>query len=159
MTHILKSVLAPEKGTWVLLSFIAFFGVIVLVNSIFITNALRTHSGVVTDQPYEKGLAFNTMAEAAKNQPKLQQTALYQDGVLKWSLQDVAGIPVTADVTATLVWPVRKGFDHQVNLQASESAGIYQTVLDLPKKGQWSAHLKASWQGQSFQTRYTFIAR
>ena len=60
------SIFNPHKGTWVLFSFVAFFGVIIAVNSVFITTALNSHSGVVTKQPYEKGLAYNQYLEKAE---------------------------------------------------------------------------------------------
>ena len=55
------------EGRHVLLGFIAFFGVIFLVNGIFVYYALGTFGGGDTSDPYRKGLHYNdTLAEAAR---------------------------------------------------------------------------------------------
>ena len=151
------SVLSREKGTWVLLSFIAFFGVIVAVNAVFITTALKTHSGVVTKQPYEKGLAYDEILQAAQNQPDLQQEAIYENGVLRWSLKTEDGQPLNADVSALLVRPVQGGYDYEAPLLKIGN-GIYEAALELPMKGRWDALLKAQWNNSQYQIRYSFIA-
>ena len=152
-----SKILNSEKGTWVFLSFVAFFGVIVAVNSIFITTALNTHSGVVTDQPYEKGLAYNEMLKTAREQPKIKQEATFENGVLRWTLHDKNGKRIEADVTARLVRTVKGGKDFEVTLQ-HVSQGLYETNLNLPMKGRWDALLKAEWQNQQYQTHLSFMA-
>jgi nitrogen fixation protein FixH len=149
---------SPEKGTWVFLSFLSFFGVIVLVNTVFITTALTTHSGVVTKQPYEKGLAYNDILKTALAQPDLEQKALFEDGILRWSLKDEAGDVVDAKVTARLVRPVDDGLDFEVVL-TQISSGVYETDLELPIKGSWEALLRAEWKTQIYQTRFSLIAK
>ena len=148
----------PEKGTWVLLSFIAFFGVIVAVNAVFITTALSTHSGVVTEQPYEKGLAYDETLKAARAQPDLQQKAYFENSVLRWVLHDENGQTLNADVSARLVRPVKYGQDFDV-VMTQTSGGVYEADLNLSMKGRWEAQLKAEWQTQQYQTRFSFIAK
>ena len=152
----MNTLLKPEKGFWVLLIFVAFFGVIIIVNSIFITTALRTHSGVITDKPYEKGLEFDAMAKAARAQPVMRQTVSYADGVLRWVLADADGVPLQAKVTARLIWPTKDGYDFEVDLMPV-GTGIYEAVLELPKSGQWHARLEAKWNAQQYQTRHSFM--
>lgn len=152
------SVFNPEKGTWVLLSFIAFFGVIVAVNTVFITTALSTHSGVVTEQPYEKGLAYDETLKAARAQPDLQQKAYFENGVLRWVLHDENGQPLNADVNARLVRPVKDGQDFEV-VMTQALGGVYEADLNLPMKGRWEAQLRAEWQTRQYQTRLSFIAK
>ncbi len=154
----MQNLLNPEKGTWVLLLFIAFFGIIIAVNSIFIYNALNSHSGVITDNPYRKGIAFNKTLAQAKTQPKLKQTAYYQDGILQWHLRDENNVPLKASVTATLIRTVKDGHDFDVIL-TQRTPGIYEAALDLPMKGQWSAQMKATWKTLQYQTRLTFMAK
>lgn len=148
----------PEKGTWVLLSFIAFFSVVVVVNTVFITTALSTHSGVVTDQPYEKGLAYNDILEAAKSQPSIVQFASYEEGVLRWSLVDDSGQPLDAEVHARIMRPVEDGQDFDIPM-VRVALGVYEADLDLPMEGRWEAQLKAKWQSQQYRTRLSFIAK
>ena len=146
--------LHKEKGTWVLLCFIAFFGVIVVVNSIFIYNALGTHSGVVTKQPYEKGLAYNETLEKARSQPDIAHIVSYQDGILRWELPGVDD----ARGSARIVRPVHDGYDFDVTLRRV-GGGVYEVQPDLPLRGQWTAKLKATWNNKNLQTAHDFIAR
>ncbi|MEQ1705902.1 MAG: FixH family protein, partial [Rickettsiales bacterium] len=69
--------------------FVAFFGFIAAVNAVMVTLAIRTHSGVVTEHPYEKGLAYNQVVEAEKNQQKLgwNGDVKYENGNLYFSLR------------------------------------------------------------------------
>ncbi len=148
----------PEKGTWVLVIFVAFFGLIVAVNSVFIYNALSTHSGVITEDPYRKGLAYNDVLSAAKSQPKLTETIAYEKGVLRWTALDQNGQSLDATVTAKLVRDVKDGHDFDVELNKVNS-GTYEAALDLPLKGRWSVQIKAVWDKNQYQTRHTIIAK
>ncbi len=148
----------PEKGTWVLMIFTAFFGLIIAVNSVFIYNAINSHSGVVTDNPYRKGLAYNDVLEAARAQPKIRENVFYHNGVLRWMADDEAGVPLEAYVVAKLVRTVKDGHDFDVVLKRIKP-GLYEVALDLPMKGQWSAQIKAIWDSKQYQARHTFIAK
>ena len=144
--------LNAQKGTWVLLSFIAFFGVIIAVNAVFIKTALDTHSGVVTEQPYEKGLAFNDVLEKAKAQPDIEHDVSFKDGVLQLHLP-VSG----AQVQASFFRPVKEGQDFEVVLR-EQKEGVYITTPNMPLPGSWTVRLKVTWDNQVFQTAHDFIA-
>jgi nitrogen fixation protein FixH len=58
-------------GRTVLLTFLAFFGVIFAVNGLLLYYALATHSGVVAQEPYRKGLAYNDRIAADARQSEL----------------------------------------------------------------------------------------
>ncbi|MGB0718856.1 MAG: FixH family protein, partial [Bdellovibrionales bacterium] len=106
------------KGSHVFLIFAAFFGIIIAVNGVFIYTALGTHTGVVTERPYEKGLAYNDTLEQAKAQPRWQTAAAYDNGVLTWRLLDEGAKPLDgAAVSAKLIRPVQDGNDFEVTLQ------------------------------------------
>ena len=152
-----KSLLAPEKGTWVLLCFVAFFGLVVAVNAVFISTALRTHSGVVTDQPYEKGLAYNETLAQARAQPAVKHDASWKDGVLSWQLLDETDEPIDAEVSALLYRSVKDGSDFKVEMKPAGN-GLYKARVDLPMKGRWEAQLKALWNNSQYQTRFVFVA-
>ena len=145
----------PEKGFWVLCCFLGFFAVVVGVNSVFITTALSTHSGVITDQPYEKGLAYDAMKDAASSQPEIIQTASFENGILRWTLFHPDDTPIEADVTVRLVWPVKDGYDFETSLKHI-APGVYEAAPAFPLKGRWSAQLKAVWTDNTqYQTRMT----
>ena len=148
----------PEKGTWVLMSFVAFFGVIIAVNSIFITNALSSYSGVITENPYRKGIAYNQVLQAVEEQPTLEQSASYKDGVLYWNLLDEHDQPLTADVHVNMVLAIKDGFDYQLPLEQSDP-GRYHAAINTAHKGLWHAHLKASWNNTHYQTRLPIIIK
>ena len=154
----MAELLNPNKGTWVFLCFFAFFAMIVVVNVVFIKTALSTHSGVVTEHAYEKGLAYNEKLKAARSQPELQTKAVFEDSVLRWHLKDENGQSLNADVSARLVRPVKDGQDFDV-IMTQASRGVYEADLNLPMKGRWEAQLSAKWQTQHYQTRFSFIAK
>lgn len=154
----MKTLFDPNKGTWVLMCFVLFFSIVVGVNVVFIRTALNTHSGVVTEQPYEKGLAFNTQLQEARLQPNLQQVASFENGVLRWSLKDDAGNPLDAEVSARLMRPVKSGYDFDVVLNKVD-AGVYEVVLELPFKGQWKAQMRATWETSQYQKVLLFQAK
>ncbi len=143
----------PKKGTWVLLCFVAFFGVIIAVNTVFITTALNTHSGVVVEQPYEKGLAFNETLKKAKAQEAIEYDVSYEGGVLKLVL------PVDeANVQASFMRPIKEGDDFEMAL-THRGGGVYEAVPEMPLPGAWRVRLKATWKTQTFQTTHDFIAQ
>lgn len=153
----MKSILAPEKGTWVLLCFVAFFALVVAVNVVFISTALSTHSGVVTDQPYEKGLAYNETLAAADAQPVVKHKPSWENGVLKWELFDESGRSIDANVTALLYRSVKDGSDFTVTMEPVAD-GVYEAAIDLPMEGRWEAQLKALWNSSQYQTRFVFVS-
>lgn len=153
MAHIL----APEKGTWVFLLFVAFFGMIIAVNTVFITAALNTNSGIITDKPYEKGLEYDAMLDAAQKQPEVQHHASFENNMLSWTIRHTDGRAIDAEVTALLVRPVKDGHDFEITLK-KQNADTYSAKTDLPLKGKWQAVLKAKWKKQQYQTRFSFIA-
>ena len=146
-------------GKRVLLYFVMFFGVIIVVNAVFIYSALNSFTGVVTENPYEKGLAYNETLAKAKEQPKMNDRVSYNNGILQWNLVDNENIAIdTATVTASLVRPVQDGYDFDTTLKNAGN-GEYKATLDLPLKGLWQAHLKATWNNTQYQTTYEFQAK
>ena len=142
-----------SDGLFVLMCFVAFFALIVCVNSVFIYMALKTHSGVVTEDPYEKGLAFNETLEKAKAQPDLGDKVSYEAGVLHWKL------PITgASVKASLIRSVRDGHDFDIAL-THLGDGVYEARPEMPLPGAWTAKLKATWNNKEFQTSHDFMAQ
>lgn len=143
----------PLSGRRVFLYFFAFFGVIIAVNSVFISNALKTHSGLVIEQAYEKGLSYNETLDAARNQPDIEHEVSYNSGVLRWKLpmQD-------ATVSAKIKRRIKDGHDFEVTFE-HVGGGVYEASPDFPMIGAWTAHLKAAWNNTTFQTRHDLIAQ
>ena len=134
------------EGRHVLLGFIAFFGVIFLVNGIFVYFALATFGGGDTGDPYRKGLHYNdTLAEAARQSDQgWKEQLVYgaETGRLTLSLSDKAGQPVSGlHIDATIG---RAATDRQdVSVKLGEvQAGNYDAVLHLAP-GQWVVQLQS----------------
>ncbi len=141
------------RDKWILVYFLLFFGCIIAVNAVFVYKAISTQPGVVADHTYARGLKFDQILEEAKQQPQIQNKITYEDGMLRWSL------PVeNATVTAKLVRPVQDGYDFEVTLSLDEN-GVYAVPLDTPLPGVWTAHLKAKWDDQQFQSAYDFVVQ
>lgn len=145
---------APNpKDKWIPRYFVMFFAVIVVLDSLFVYMAVSTQTGLVTEHPYEKGLAYNEILEKAHAQPVIENTVTYEDGVLRWEL------PIDeATVTAALIRPVKEGYDFEIDLE-NKGNGLYEARPELPLHGRWTAKLIAKWDNDEFQTSHSFIAR
>lgn len=151
------SINKPLNGWWVFAAFFAFFAVIVLVNSVFITMALRSHSGVVTEDAYRKGLSYNETLEQARNQPAIRSAFHYKDNIVYWSLKDQGNHPLeNVEVTAKFQRPVKDGDDFSVQLQPVGN-GVYSGEIEFPVKGSWKAILSAKWDSKTYQTTQELI--
>lgn len=145
------------KDKWILICFLAFFGVIFIVNGVFIYTAIRTQPGLVTDNPYEKGLNFNKIIQKQKNQPSLKDKVSVTNDILRWQLRDKNGKKITnADVTAHIIRPVQEGYDFHVPL-THKGNGVYEAKLDLPLDGLWSVKLESQWDNKQYKTTHQFI--
>lgn len=146
-------------GRSVFFMFLAFFGLIILVNSVFIYNALDTHPGVITQNPYEKGLKYNEMLEKARSQPQIQSEINYQNGILSWTLRDESATYIeNAHITVKLIRPIKDGDDIETVMDY-KGDGLYEVALDLPFEGKWNAHLKAEWDKKEYLTTYPLIVK
>ena len=141
------------RDKWIPRYFVIFFAVIAVLDGIFVYMAVSTQTGVVTEQPYEKGLAFNETLEKAKAQPQLEHKVYYKKGVLRWTL------PIeNASVSASIVRPVQDGYDFEIML-AHMGGGVYEARPETPLQGLWTAKLKATWDNEQFQASHDFIVK
>lgn len=140
------------KDKWIPRYFFMFFVVVALLDGIFVYMAVSTQTGIVTENPYKKGLAYNQTLEKARAQPILNHKVSYADGILRWVL------PLTkASVTASIRRPVQDGYDFDITLR-HKGDGVYEAKPALPLPGAWTAELKATWDSKQFQTSHAFIA-
>ena len=160
MTKALKK--RDPKDKWILICFLAFFGTVFAVDGFFVYTAITTQTGLVTEKPYEKGLAYNELLSQANNQPELNEKASYDTPNLSWKIADKAGNAIqNATVTARIIRPVQEGLDFDVVLR-HVGGGRYSAPLSLPEKGAWVAKLDSKWeskeQQQTYKTTYPFVA-
>jgi nitrogen fixation protein FixH len=128
------------KGRHVLLGLVAFFGVMLIANGIFLYYALATFGGGDTSDPYRKGLHYNdTLAEAAEQDTRGWRIALSYDrgtGQLSLFLRDKAGRALRGlAVASTLGRPATDKEDTALKLIESEP-GVYSGRARLAD-GQW----------------------
>jgi len=134
------------QGRHVLLGLFAFFGVVFLVNGIFVYYALGTFGGGDTSDPYRKGLNYNeTLAEAARQDAQGWRAELIygaKTGQLALSVTDKEGQPVSGlHLTATVGRPATDWEDLGVNFREAP-AGTYEASLHLAP-GQWVVQLQS----------------
>jgi nitrogen fixation protein FixH len=142
-------------GYRILWYFVAFFGLIAAVNAVMVTLALRTHTGVITEHAYEKGLAYNQVVEAANAQAALGYTAsiTYEAGNLAVMIRDARGISLPLhDAKAYLRRPANHALDFVKPLSGAS------TPLALPAPGNWEVRVEAVVEGQPYQHTQRIVA-
>lgn len=137
-----------RRGAWIPWLFVGLFGIVVVVNGIMIWLAIGTFPGLVTDRPYDRGLAYNRNLEAAAAQDALgwqARLAARLEGpttaVFELELHDRDDRPVDgAEVRAEVRRPVGTGLDFDVVLKPIRP-GVYRAAAALPQPGAWDVHL------------------
>lgn len=139
---------------------VLFFVVVACVDAVFVTLALSTHRGVVSDKSYETGLDYNRVIEQAEAQQKLnwRSDLLLSDNTLALTLTDQDGLPIrNAKVNATAKRPTQEGYDFELVLQERLSEYVYSTDVAFPMAGEWEVRAYISKDSQSYQTVKRFI--
>ena len=137
-----------KNDKWIPWLFVLFFAVIALVDGTFVTLAILTHTGLVTDEAYEKGLAYNKTLNEAAEQKKigLIQKAVFENGILSWQLSTKEGQAINgATVSVKMFRPAQDGNDFKVSLE-NKGNGLYEVRPQFPLPGLWTTRLEAQWQ-------------
>lgn len=130
-------------GRKFLFIFLAFFGTVMSVNAVFITLAIRSNSGVVTEHPYEEGLAYNATLAEAEAQKKLgwsTSMTMTSNRVIYKVLDSSGHVPPVKTVLVRMARPVQKGFDFTMKLDR-QADGSFSAPATFPLKGAWDAHI------------------
>jgi len=137
------------------------FLVIFAVNALFIYKATSTHTGLVTQQAYEKGLNYDTIAQDAQAQDALgwQSSITLEQHQLRFTLQDASGNPLTCEhATAHLMRPTQSQLDFSQPLTRQKD-GSYQSSLAFPQAGQWDITVSVLCNKQPYQQRQRVIVK
>lgn len=134
------------EGRHVLAGLLAFFGVMLVANAIFVYFALSTFGGLDTEDAYRKGLAYNATIEEASAQANLGwQANLAYDAnldVLTVTIADKAGRPVSGlDITGRLLHPATTARDVELQRFQDHGGGRYVLARDPTVEGGWIADL------------------
>jgi len=124
--------------------FVAFFGVVLAVNVVFVTFALSTWTGLETENPYIKGINYNESLKAAAEQQargwvsKMDWKLLETQKVgFTINLKDKEGAVITgADFRLLLLRPTTTGYDSETTLLET-SNGQYEGIVTFPLPGIW----------------------
>lgn len=144
------TLIAPRRqglqGRHVLAAFLAFFGTIFVVNGALIYEAISTHTGLVANEPYRKGLAYNERISADERQARLGWTETLEvgrDGHVTFALAEQDGRAVRGlKVEGVLGRPVTNRYD--VKLALAETApGRYEAQTAAAAEGSWLITLEA----------------
>lgn len=103
-----------------------------------------SYTGLVTDQAYEKGLAYNTLIEESRAQDKLDftSTVTKQGESIIFTLKDRKGADVRADsVIITFFRPAHAGVDFTREMTAQDNG--YAAPVTVPEKGLWELRIHA----------------
>jgi nitrogen fixation protein FixH len=133
-------------GRHVLLITLAFFGIVFAVNAYFLYAALSTHTGIVANEPYRKGLAYNSRIAADERQSELHwadATTIAADGTVTVDLTGQSGSkPQGLVVTGIISRPATAGFDRP--LRFTETApGHYTSEAGAIESGNWLVTIEA----------------
>ena len=148
MTSELTSAEMQPRDRWIPWYFVLFFVVIGVVNAVMVTLAIRTHTGMVTEHPYEKGLAYNEVVAAEAAQKKLgwKGEINVSKDTLYFNLRDANGKPLKVEnASAHFSRPTQAGMDVDVPLTNG------QAQMDLPVKGLWEVRVFAKHGDKTYQ--------
>ena len=134
-------------GRHVLFALLGFFGAIFAVNAYFIDQALSTNTGVVSNEPYRKGLKYNERIAASERQAELgwrDEIKLASTGDrLSIGIRDKDGKAVSGlALKATLGRPASESDDITVTL-IETPGGIYEAALPPRAAGSYIASFEA----------------
>jgi len=137
-------------GTHVLLMLVAFFGVIILINVIFINAAVTSFRGEDVKGSYRQGLEYNETLETRKSQGQLGWSASYnlvksetEQSRLIIAVKDGQGEPVSdLNVTGKLRHPTDTKLDLEIEFVETKS-GQYDVTMFVPE-GRWQLRATAS---------------
>ena len=142
--------------------FVAAMGLVILVNGAMIWFAVHSFTGLATQDPYDKGLAFNRTLAATEAQAALGwhvdiaaasgPAAAAPTVTLAAAFRDRAGQALDGlKVRAFLVRPTSAGHDRALVL-AGEGEGHYRTTAPLPLRGEWLLTVVAHKDGKTWQS-------
>lgn len=160
--------LPSRRDRWIPWTFVLGFGVVVAVNATMITYAVRSFSGLATENPYERGIAYNRVLEEQDRQAALGWTlapvfaagrAGTNAGALTLRATRADGTPLVGlSVAVELTRPVDAVAPVELVLR-EVGDGLYRADVTLPRGGQWDMHVVATAGGDRRDLRQRIFAR
>lgn len=140
----------PLTGRHVLMALLGFFGVIITVNMIFLTFALRSFPGESMKKSYLQGLHYNEILTERAEQAALGWRAELlradrngAEGVIELQVFDAAGTPLSGlTVEGELRRPAHSRSDQTLSFMHVGN-GVYRTPVSDLAPGAWSLTAQA----------------
>ena len=132
----------PYTGKRILAWFVGFFLVVFSANGIMAYFALKTWTGLETDDAYVKGLNYNNEIENARSQITSGWEVVISEkpdtmtGRLEIQLTRPAESFPPTQITATFIRAVQEGYDQEIALSPLGN-NLYGAPVELPLVGQW----------------------
>ena len=140
---------APRRhldGRHILAMCVAFFGVVFAVNGYMLYAALNTHTGVVSVEPYRKGLAYNERIAAGAQQAALgwhDSVDLEQNGTVTVHMTARDGSPLGGlTLSGVLGRPATARGDRDLAF-TEVVPGQYRAMAGPVEPGTWMITLEA----------------
>ena len=131
------------KGWHVLAGLMLFFGIVIAVDSLFITMAYKTFSGEAAKNPYEVGLLYNRTLAQRQREAALGWSATIEEGAgdrVRVRVADRSGKPIEGlTVNGALERPATTRGSRVVRFAAVEP-GVYGADA-APLDGAWDLHV------------------
>lgn len=137
--------------------FVGAMAVVVIVNAVMITFAIRSWTGLVVEKPYERGVAYNRVLEAQHRQDALGWHVTVKaggeadgQGRIRLIATGPDGKPLEGlSLTAVLVRPIDLLPDVPVAFRVT-GPGAYAAEARPSKPGQWDLKIEAERGGDRF---------
>lgn len=147
------------KGHHVLVVILGFFAVIIAVNSIFITMAVRTFRGEEVERSYMQGLVYNEVLAERRTQAEMGWHAginLVEDALIL-AVEDRSGDPVEGlKLEARLRHRVDMAYDQALVFTEGEP-GVYRAPI--PDLGEAAWIVSVSAENQPFEMEHALWPR
>jgi nitrogen fixation protein FixH len=132
---------------------VLFFALQAALFAWFIYIAQTTHTGVVTEEPYKKGLSYNKTIEKAAAQDALGfiSSITQKSDKIVFTLHDRHGAGISgAKATLSFFRPAHDGIDFTLPM-TDIGDGVYEAAYSLPEKGLWELRIHAKTGGTPYQ--------
>jgi nitrogen fixation protein FixH len=155
----------PVTGRTVLLSLLAFFGIVFAVNGVMTALAISTMPGTEVENPYRAGVAYNAEISAAHNQAGRHLRVsghIERDAgghaTITIEARDSASAPVAGlAITVRLMRPTDQRADRMATLTERESGTYRGEAVDV-SPGAWDAEIEAGLGGERvFRSRNRIV--
>jgi len=141
----------PLTGRTVLIALLAFFGIVIGVNSVMIALAIGTMPGLENEKPYQAGVAYNAEIDAARAQAGRHWTVVSHVGrdaqdhaTASVTARDADGIPMTGlAITMRLLRPADQRGDRTIVLR-ERAPGTYEGEATGVAVGAWDVEIEAA---------------